>query len=154
MRPKTKLYAVKLRRILEVFALRGLWRKFWAHFHDLCVQKWSCFLRSSDAFWKFSPCEVYKRSSGRIITIYVSKNEAFCREAQTHFGSFLRASFVKKIMGAFSQFLHPIMKLFAVEFRRILEVLRIRGLRKNLWAHFRDFCFQKRSCLLWSSGAL
>jgi len=62
MRPKMKLFAVKFKCILEVFAWWGLWRKFWAHFHNLCVQKWSCFLRSLDAFWKFSPCEVYKRS--------------------------------------------------------------------------------------------
>jgi len=44
MRPKIKLFAVKFRCILEVFAWRVLWRKFWAHFHDLYVQKWSCFL--------------------------------------------------------------------------------------------------------------
>ena len=76
MRPKMKLFAINLRRILEVFALRGLWRKFWSHFHDSFVQKWSCFVRSSDAFCKFSPCEVYEESSKRIITIYVSENEA------------------------------------------------------------------------------
>jgi len=130
MRQKNDLFAVNLRRISEVFALRGSWRKLWAHFHDLCVQKWSCFLRRSDAFWRFSPCEVYKKSSGRIFTIYVSKNEAVCRNFQTHFGGFLRANFMKKVVGTFSQFLRPIMKLFAVEFRRILEVLRIQGLQK------------------------
>ena len=156
---KMKLFAVKFRRIFEVFALRGMWRKFWAYFLDFCVQKWSCFLRSSDAFWKFSPCEVYKNSSGRIITIYASKNEAVCREVQTHFGSFLRASFMKriwahfldfcvqkwsclflssdafwtfspdevlkKVLGAFSRFMRPKTKLFAVKFRCILEVLHI-----------------------------
>jgi len=37
--PKTKLCAVKLQRILEVICLQGLQKKFWAHFHDLCVQK-------------------------------------------------------------------------------------------------------------------
>jgi len=37
---------------------------------------------------------------------------------------------MKKVVGTFSQFLRPIMKLFAVEFRRILEVLRIQGLQK------------------------
>jgi len=104
MRPKTKRFAVKFRRILDVFVLRGLWRKFWAYFHDLCVQKWSCFLRRSDALWKISPCEVYKNSSVQINTIYASKNEAVCREVQTHFGSFLRASFIERIWAHFLDF--------------------------------------------------
>ena len=53
--------------------------RFWAHFHDLCVQQRICLLWSSDAFWKFSPCEVYKKCSRHIITIFASKNEAvFC----------------------------------------------------------------------------
>jgi len=38
-RPKMKLFAVQFRRILEVLCLQGLQKKFWAHFHDLCVQK-------------------------------------------------------------------------------------------------------------------
>ena len=46
MRPKMKLFAVKFRRILEVFAWWSLWRKFWAHIHDLYVQIWSSFLQS------------------------------------------------------------------------------------------------------------
>ena len=54
------------------------------HCHDLCVQKWSSFRWSSDAFRKFSPCEVDKKSAGRINTIFASKNEAICCEVQTH----------------------------------------------------------------------
>jgi len=37
VRPKTKLIAVKFRRILKVLCLQGLQKKFWAQFHDLCV---------------------------------------------------------------------------------------------------------------------
>ena len=95
------LFVVKFRRILEVFAWWGLWRKFWAHFHNLCVQKWSCFLRSSDPFQRFSPCEVYNKSSGHIITIFASTNEAVCHEVHTDFGSFLHASFLKKLWAHF-----------------------------------------------------
>ena len=80
LRPKTKLFAVKFKRIFEVLHLQDLRKKFRAHFRDLCVQKWSCFLRSSDTFWKFTPCEVYIKSSGHIITIFASKNKAVCRE--------------------------------------------------------------------------
>ena len=48
--------------------------KFWAHFHDLCVQKRSCFLWSSDAFWTFSTCKFYRKGSGHNFTICASKN--------------------------------------------------------------------------------
>jgi len=37
MRPKTKLFPMKFRRISEVFCLQVLQRKFWTHFHNLCV---------------------------------------------------------------------------------------------------------------------
>ena len=76
------------------------------------------------------------KSSWRNFTINASKNKAVCREVQTHFGSFLRASFIKTFLGAFSHFWHPQTKLFAVKFRRILEVLRLQGLWKKLWRIF------------------
>jgi len=72
-------------------------KKFWAHFHDLCVQTRSCVLRRSEAFRKFSPCEVYKISSGRYITIFACKKEGVCCEVKTYFRSFLRASFMKNL---------------------------------------------------------
>jgi len=83
------------------------------------------------------------KSYGSIFTIYVSKNEAVCREVQTHFRSFLRASFMHKVLGALSRFLRPKTKLFAVEFRRILEVLCVQFLQKKLWEHFHDLCVRK-----------
>ena len=39
MRPKTELFAVNFRRILELLRLQGSWKKLWVKFHDLCVQK-------------------------------------------------------------------------------------------------------------------
>jgi len=101
MRPKTKLFAVKFRYILDVFTLRGLYKKFWAHYHHFCVQKRSCLLLISDAFWKFSACKVYKEISGRIFTIYMSKNEAVVREVQTHFGSSCLQVLQKKLWAHF-----------------------------------------------------
>jgi len=86
LRPKTKLFAAKFRRILEVLCLQGLHWKFWAQFHGLCVQRRSCLPWSSDAFWKFFACKFGRKGSGRIFTIFASKNEAVCREIQTHFG--------------------------------------------------------------------
>jgi len=89
-----------------------------------------------------------KKISGRIITIYVSENEVDCSEVQTHFGSSLPTSFADKVLGTYSRFLHPKTKLFAVKFRRFLEVLCLQGLQKNFWVHFHDLCVRKRSCFL------
>jgi len=71
-----------------------------------------------------------------------------------HFGSFRLACFLKKVLGAFSRFLRPKMKLFAVKFRRILELLSLQVLQKKFWAQFHDLCVQKRSGLLCSSDAI
>ena len=114
VRPITKLFAVKFRRISELLWLQVLQKKFWALLHDLCVQKWSSLLWSSDAFWKFSSCTLCKKSSGRIFPIFASKNEAVCHEVQAHFGSSRLARFVKNVLGAFSRFVRPKAKLFAV----------------------------------------
>ena len=123
VRPKMKLFAVEFRRILEVLWLRVLQQKFWTQFHDLCVQKRSCLPWNSDTFWKFSACEFYRKSSGRNSMICSSKNEAVCREVQTHIGSSLPASFTGKVLGAIPRFVSPKIKRFAVKFRRILEAL-------------------------------
>ena len=53
---KMKLFTVRFRRILEVFASQVSWKKLWVHFAELCVQKWSCLLWGSDAFCKLSAC--------------------------------------------------------------------------------------------------
>ena len=102
--PKTKVFPMKFRCILEVICLQVFQKKFWAQFHDLCVQKRSSLPWSSDAFWKFSACKVYRKNSGRHFTIYVSKNEAVCCEVQTHFGSSRFVRFTEKVLGAFSRF--------------------------------------------------
>ena len=47
----------------------------------------------------------------------------------------------------------PKRKRFAVEFRRILEVLRLEGFQIKFWTNVHDLCVQKRSCLQWSSHA-
>jgi len=44
VRPKTKLFEVKFRRILEVIRMQVLRKKFWAQFLDFCIQKRSCLL--------------------------------------------------------------------------------------------------------------
>jgi len=74
--------------------------------------------KTSDTVGKFSACK-FKKSSGRIFTIYASKNEAVSREILTHFRSFLPARFTEKVLGAFSQFMRPKIKLFSMTFGRI-----------------------------------
>jgi len=48
--PKTKLFALKIRRILDVLSLQVLQKRFWAHYNDFCVHKRSILPLSSDAF--------------------------------------------------------------------------------------------------------
>jgi len=115
----------------KLWLCQSLWRKFWAHFHDLCVRKRSCLLLRSDAFWKFSACKVYRKSSGRIFTIYVSKNEVVSCDVQTHFGSFHLARLITEVLGALSPFLRPRKKLFALKLRRVLEVFSMQALLKS-----------------------
>jgi len=131
MCPKTKLFAAEFRRISEVLCLRVLLKKFWAQFHDLCVQNRSCLLWNWDAFWKFSACKFWRKSCGRNSTICASKNKAVCCEVQTHFGSSPPASFKEKVVGAIPWFMRPKTKLFALKFRCILKVLCLRVLRKS-----------------------
>jgi len=88
VRPITKLFAVKFRRIS-----------------------------------KFSACEFYRNSSGRNYTIYVSKNEAVCREVQMHSGSSFPINFTDTVLDVIPRFMCLKTKRFAVKFRRILEVL-------------------------------
>jgi len=79
-------------------------------------------------FGNFRLSSFIKKSCGRILPIYASKNEAVCYEIQTHSGSSLRASFKEKVVRAIPRFVRPKMKLFAVKFRRILEVFAFQAL--------------------------
>ena len=69
-----------------------------------------------------------QKSSRRIFLIYVSINKDVCCEVQTHFMRSLFAKFTTKVLGAFSGNLHPKTKLFAVKFRRILDLFTLQGL--------------------------
>ena len=114
-------------------------KMFWAHFLDFWVQKRSCLQWSPDAFWRFSPCNLTKKSSERIFKIFASRNEGISREVQTHFVISLPASFTEKVLGAISRFVYPKMKLFAVKFRRIFEVLCLARFMNNVDAFSRFF---------------
>ena len=69
--------------------------------------------------------QVLQKSSGRNSTIFVLKNKIVCCEIQTHVGRSCFARFMKNIQGALSRFVRPKMKLFAMMFRRISDVLRL-----------------------------
>jgi len=71
-------------------------------------------------------CKVYKKSYGRIITIYAPKNEAVSYEIQTHFGSSLPARFTEKAQRSFT--IYTSKNEAVAKFRRILEVFALRGL--------------------------
>ena len=145
---------MKFRRILDVLYLQVLQKRFLAQFHDLCVQKWSGLLWSSDAFWKFSPFKLYKKSSGHFFPIYVSKNEVVCHGVQTHFGSSLLASFTEKVLGAIPRFVRPKKKAVWVwNSDAFWTFSTCKVYRKKFRAECQDICVQKRSGLLWSSDA-
>ena len=150
---ENKAVCMKFRLIFDVFALHALYKMFWAHFHDVCVQKRSDLRWSSDWFWKFSSCKFHSKSCGHNFSICASRNEAVFCEVQTHFESTLPASFTEKLLGTIPRFLRPKTKLFAVKFMRILVGLCLQVLQKTCWAQFLGFCVQKRSCLLWNSDA-
>jgi len=69
--------------------------------------------------------QLLRESAWRILTIYVSKNEAFCCEVQTHLGSFHIVKFIKDVLGKFSWFMCMKTMVFAMKFRRSLEVFRL-----------------------------
>jgi len=139
--------------------------------HDLCVQKRSCLLWRSDAFWKFSLCKLYKKFLGSFsrfcvqkrsclswnseafwkLSVYkVCREGSFCFEVHTHFGSSLPVTFTEKVMGACSWFMRPKTKLFAVKFRRILEALRLQDLQKKvLGAISRFVCHANKHFYSW-----
>jgi len=74
------------------------------------------------------PLASLQKSSGRIFTIYASRNDATSCEVQTHFGGFHLARYITKVLGALSRSLRPQTKLFGMKFRRILEVFSVQAL--------------------------
>ena len=134
---KMKLFTVKFRRMSKVLCLRLLQKKFWAQFHDLCVQKGSCLLWNSDAFWKFFACKIYRKSSGQIFTIYVSKNEAVCCEVQTHSACKIDKKVVKFVPNFFCKFWNFFKWILSekIGLKRLCRVLFISG-----------YCFPSGRC--------
>jgi len=98
--------------------------------------------------------QIYRKNSGHIFTIYVSKNKAVCCEVHMHLGSFHIAKFVKYVLGRFSWFMWMKMMLCAVQFRRSLEVFRWQDWWKVLSAFSWYMCHaNKHSWLPHSCGS-
>ena len=114
----------KFRRSLEILCLQ-VYKKVLGAISRFMRPKMKLLLLSSDAMWKFSPDEDYGKNFGRIFTTYVYRTEAVSCEVQTHFGGFHLARYITKVLGALSRFLRPQTKLFAMKFRRILEVFSV-----------------------------
>ena len=149
LRPKAKLFALKVQThfgssLPACFAEKILGASYSRFLHPK-MKLFNC-REVQTHFGSFRFARNIK-SFGANFTIFASKNEAVCREVQTHFWSSLCASFAEKVLGALFRFMCPKMKLFAVKFRRIFEVLCLLVLQKRFWAHYNDFCVQKRSCL-------
>jgi len=141
LRAKTKLLAMKSRSILEVFTLQ-VKKKFWAHFLDFCVPKPRYFPWSSDAFWKFSACKFYRKSSGRNFTSCASKNEAICCEVQNKFGSPLPCKLYKKNFWThFRDFCVQNWSCLRLGSDEFWMFSACNVYSKKFWAQFHDFRF-------------
>ena len=152
LRAKTKLLAMKSRCILEVFTVQ-VKKRFWVHFLDFSVQKRRYFTCSSDAFWKLSACKFYRKSPWRNFMSYASKSKAVCRWVQMHSGCSLLARFIVKSCGCNFTIYVSNNKAVCCWFQTHFRSFRLASLIKMFWAHFLNFCVQKRRCLLWSSDA-
>ena len=162
-------------------------KKLQAECQDICVLNRRGLLWSSDESRKFSPCKVTEKVLGAFSWFLRPKTKlsavkfrcifdvfalnAWYKMFWTHFHdlcvlirsclplnwdafwSSLPASFIEKVLGTISRFVHAKTKLFEVRFRRILEVLRMQVLKKKFWVWFHDLCVQKRSCFLCNSDA-
>jgi len=124
VRPKTKLFAMKFRRILEVLCLQVLKKMLWRN-STICASKSEAVCREIQTHFGSSLPASFTESSGRNSTICASKNETVCCEIQTHFGSSPPPRFAKKFLDKFSRFMCPKTKLFAVKFRPILQAFRL-----------------------------
>jgi len=85
LRPKTKLFAVKFRRILEVICLQGLQKKVPGAMSRYMFPKMKLVPVKLAASWSCRLFKVYTKSSGSIFLIFASKNEAVYCEVQTQF---------------------------------------------------------------------
>jgi len=101
VRPKTKLFAVKFRRILDVFYLQGLQKKVPGGMSGYVCPKMKRFTVKFRRTLEVFAFQALQKKFGRIYPIYASKNEAVCREIQTHFGSSLPASFKENVVAQF-----------------------------------------------------
>jgi len=124
--------------------LANLQKKFWAHFHDLCVQKKSCLLWSSHAFRKFPHCQVCEICSGQILMVHVNENDAVCRAVQTQFRSIPLARLMKSS--------ERIFMIYVSRKQTFLTSTFLWKLCKMLWARFTFLCAHQS--LLHCSGSL
>jgi len=141
LRLKAKLFAMKFRCIFCVIHLQSLQKCFGRIFSifSIFACKNEALCSEVQTHLEVFTLKVQKKSSGRIFKIFASKNEGISRHVQTHFGSSLPASFTEKVLGAIPRFVRPKTKLFAVKFRRILEVLCLTRFMKKVDASSRFF---------------
>ena len=166
-----EVYELKFRRIFEVLRLQGLQKKFWAHIYDLCVQKRSCLLCSSDAFWKVSACKIDEKILGAFSRFVCRANK---HSWLKHFVKMFRARYVLQFCAPinFSVLLGHTEKFLACTFYKNALNLNTFGLRVHpqiaraptncdarVWLHAKHFqtsvgpapqtCFV--ICELWKS---
>jgi len=94
-------------------------------------------------FKSFSPAR-FTESFGRNSTIYVSKKEVVRGEVQNILDVVCLQG-LQKVLGAISQFMCPKTKLFALKFRRILEVFTWKIYRQSSGRTFAIYVSQNEA---------
>jgi len=89
VRPKTKLFAVKFRRILEVLCLQVLQKKFWAQFLDFVLKNEAACCEVQTHFGSVALARLIKKLWARFHDLCVRKQtfltSTFCENALATF---------------------------------------------------------------------
>jgi len=146
MRPKTKLFAVKFRRILEVLALRGLWKRS-GRIITICASKNETVCREVQTHFGSSPPPRFtEKLLDRFSRLMYQKRSCLLWSSHT-FWKLSACKFYRKSCGR--NFTINASKNEAVccvvqaHFGRFLLIRLI----KKLWAHFHDLCVAQTNIL-------
>ena len=113
-------------------------KKLWAQFHDFVLKNEVVCCEIQAHFGVFALRVLWKIFRAHYHVLCVQKIN--CRDVQTHFGSSPPPKFTEKVLDKFSQMMCPQTKLFAMKFRRILQVSAWKNDKNVVGAFSRFMC--------------
>ena len=135
-----RIYSSERLKISDAVWKLSTWKfikKFRAHFHDLCVQKQRILPWIRRILDVRRLLDLQKNFRLHLYDLRVQKRSCLPWSSDRFRKFFL--------MGAFSRFWGPNMKLFAIAFRCILEIFALWCLRQKFWAHFSIFASKTKT---------